>query len=182
MAARPRVLDWPLRQASLLIAPGTCTSPIASTTVAGTGIFGFGGDGGPATAAVLAGPHGLAGNPAGLLHISDTGNSRVRRLNADGTITTGVGAGTRGFAGEGGPAAGARSSGAHGIAFDAAGNLFVADRSNNRVRKVATTGTIATVAGNAIAGYSGDGGPGTAAMLNLPRAVAVDVAGNLYVA
>ena len=156
----------------------------ALTVVAGNGHAGISGDGGPATAASLSGPLGVAVDSAGNLYIADTGNNRVRKVSG-GTITTLAGNGTAGFSGDGGPAANASLSGPTGVALDSAGNLYIADTGNKRVRKV-SGGTISTVAGNGTAGFSGDGGPATSAMLagpgSAPQGVALDAAGNLYIA
>jgi trimeric autotransporter adhesin len=150
------------------------------TTVAGNGSYGFSGDGGPATEAQLLNPHGLAVDAAGNLYIADTMNLRIRKVSK-GIITTVAGDGTYGFGGDGGPATEAQLDLPYGIAVDAAGNLYIADEGNNRVRKV-SGGIMTTVAGTGADGFSGDGGPATAAQLNWPRAVAVDAAGNLYIA
>ncbi len=160
------------------------------TTVAGTGTPGFGnGDGGPATAAQLFFPAGTAIDPVGNLIIDDSGNDRIRKVSAStGTITTIAGSGEFGYSGDGGAATAASLSSPQGVAVDAAGNIYVADTSNQVVRKVtAGTGIISTVAGsnpggNFVGGYSGDGGPATAAELYYPEAVTVDALGNLYIA
>ncbi len=152
------------------------------TTIAGTGSFGFSGDGGPATDAQLADPRGVAVDAAGNVYIADYYNIRVRKVSTSGTITTVAGNGTLGFSGDGGPATSAGLRYPTGVAVDAAGNLFIADSNNHRVRKVSTTGTITTVAGNDSPGFSGDGGPATNASLSSPTGVAVDTAGNLYIA
>ena len=150
------------------------------TTVAGNGSYGFSGDGGPATSAQLLNPHGLAVDAAGNLYIADTLNLRIRKVS-NGVITSVAGNGTYGGSGDGGPATSAQLNMPYGIAVDAAGDLYIADESNNRIRKV-SKGVITTVAGNGTFGFSGDGGPATAAQLNWPRAVAVDAAGTIYIA
>jgi trimeric autotransporter adhesin len=147
--------------------------------VAGTGSAGFSGDGGPATAAQLGFPFGVAVDAEGSLYIADQSNSRIRKVS-EGTITTVAGTGTGGFTGDGGPATAAQLSYPRGVAVDAAGNLYIADDANLRIRKV-SGGTITTVAGNGSFGFSGDGGAATAAQLFYPMGVAVDAAGNLYV-
>jgi sugar lactone lactonase YvrE len=152
------------------------------STVAGNGTPGYSGDGGPATAAQLAGPSGVAVDGAGNLFIADNGNERVRKVSATGVITTVAGNGTPGYSGDGGAATSARLSRPLGVAVDAAGNLFIADSSNNRVRKVSVSGVITTVAGTGTSGYSGDGGPATSAWLSYPSGVAVDAAGDLFIA
>jgi sugar lactone lactonase YvrE len=156
------------------------------TTVAGNGTFGFAGDGGPATSASLANPHGVAVDNAGNIFIADTANRRIRRVDAvTGIITTVAGTGARGFSEDGGPAINATFRRPLGVSLDGAGNLFIADTNNNRIREVAApvtpSSTITTVAGNGTAGFSGDTGPATSAELNIPRAVAFDSTGNMYI-
>jgi uncharacterized protein (TIGR03437 family) len=155
------------------------------TTVAGNGTHGFSGDNGPATSAQLnlyngGYPIGIAVDSAGNLYISDSGNLRIRKVS-NGVITTVAGNGTQGFSGDNGPATSAELNQPEGIAADSAGNLYIADWQNSRIRKVAN-GVITTVAGNGTRGFSGDGGPATSAQLSYPQGVAVDSAGNLYIA
>ncbi|MFL5955383.1 MAG: hypothetical protein ACJ76I_14870 [Gaiellaceae bacterium] len=142
-------------------------------------------EGVPATSQALA-PHGLAVDQRGNLYISDFGSDRVRRVAVGGTITTVAGSGGSGvpggFSGDGGPATSAKLLLPTGLAVDKAGNLYIADKGNDRVRKVNTAGTITTIAGNGGAGFSGDGGPATAAKLNHPEGVAVDQHGNVFIA
>jgi sugar lactone lactonase YvrE len=150
------------------------------TTVAGNGTSGYSGDGGPATTAQLAIPWGVAVDAAGNLYIGDFSNYRVRKVS-NGVMTTVAGNGTRGYSGDGGPATSAELTQPQGVAVDGAGNLYIADGGNQRIRKVAN-GVIATVAGNGTLGFSGDKGPATSAQLSTPEYVAVDSAGNLYIA
>jgi len=152
------------------------------STVAGNGTYGFSGDGGPATAAQLRIPQGVAVDTAGNLFIADTGNNRVRKVTPGGVISTVAGNGTHGFSGDGGPATSAQLNYPSGVAVDTARNLFIADRNNNRIRKVAPGGVISTVAGNGTYGFSGDGGPAMAAQLRIPQGVAVDTTRNLFIA
>ena len=152
------------------------------TTVAGTGARGFSGDGGPATDAALNSTNGVAVDGAGNLFIADSGNNRIRKVDGAGIITTVAGGGGRGFSGDGGPATAAALRFPLGVAVDGAGNLFIADSSNNRIRKVDGAGIITTVAGTGAFGFSGDGGPATDAALGFPEGVAVDGAGNLFIA
>src|SRR5438034_3104998 len=153
------------------------------TTVAGNGSAGFSGDGGPATAAQLQYPYSVTLDATGNIFISD-GNDRIRRVDATtGIITTVAGNGSAGFSGDGGLATAAQLNAPSGVAFDAAQNLFIADRFNSRIRRVdAATGTITTVAGDGTFGFGGDGGPATAAQLTDPSGIALDASGNLFIA
>lgn len=154
------------------------------STFAGTGVAGFTGDGGAATAARLNTPVGLAIEPAtGDMYIADQVNHRIRVVDgATGIINTVAGTGTAGFSGDGGSPAAAMLNRPFGVTFDAAGNYYIADRSNNRVRKVdAGSGIITTVAGNGTVGFSGDGGQATSANLNRPVFIAFDGGGNMYI-
>ena len=161
-----------------------------ASVIAGSGAArmspGYSGDGGPATSARLNCPFGLAFDTAGNLLFADASNDRVRRIDPSGTITTLVGSGARGqasaYGGDGGPAADALLRAPIGIAFDAAGNLYIADRDNDRVRKVDTRGIITTIAGDGRSGYSGDGGPATEASLDDPSDIAIDASGNVLFA
>ncbi len=147
------------------------------TRVAGNGMPGFSGDGGPAINAQMV-PSGIALDSAGNLYIADTLNNRVRKVS-NGIITTVAGNGSLGFSGDNGPAVSAQLIPV-GVAVDSAGNLYIADGNNNRVRKVAN-GVISTVAGNGTPFFSGDNGAATLASLT-PGGIAVDTAGNLYIA
>jgi hypothetical protein len=173
-------------------------------TVAGTGTYGFSGDGGPATSAQLSDPAGVTVDAAGNLVIADYGDNRVRVVAAGtgsyygqpmtgGDIYTIAGTGTDGYTGDGGPAAGARVSVPAGVAADASGSLLIADSGNDAVRVIAgqdgmfygqqmTTGDIYTIAGTGTAGYTGDGNLATRAELNGPQGLTVDGSGNVVVA
>ena len=151
------------------------------TTVAGTGTQGYGGDGGPATSALLNGPYRVTLDAAGNLYIADSSNNRIRKVDTNGTIATVAGNGSASYSGDGGEATNASLDYPEDTAFDAAGNMYIADLSNNAIRRVDTKGIITTVAGNGFQGYSGDGGPATQASLDGPVSVAVDAAGNLYI-
>ena len=155
---------------------------------AGSGSFGFSGDGGPAIAANMIGPTGIASDNVGNLYIADFNNNRVRMVNTNGIINTIVGNGTQGYSGDGGPATSSELAQIYGLALDLQGNLYIADKINNRIRKVNTNGIISTFAGNGYGtglgygGYSGDGGQATAAELYYPSGVATDARGNVYIA
>ncbi|HWP56219.1 MAG TPA: hypothetical protein VN476_18950 [Pyrinomonadaceae bacterium] len=150
--------------------------------VAGTGSRGATGDGGQATNAELNQPAGLAVDSSGQLFIADEGNERVRKVSVDGRISTVAGKGVAGFSGDGGRAIAAQLSSPSGVAVDGAGNLFIADRWNNRIRKVTPHGKIMTVAGNGQNGNKGDGQLAVSAELRKPVDVAVDEAGKLFIA
>jgi trimeric autotransporter adhesin len=160
----------------------TLNSNSIITTIAGNGTSGFAGDGGPATSAILGTPWGIVLDSAGDLYVADVYNNRVRKIAAGGTITTVAGNGLLSYSGDGGAAAKAQLDEPQGVATDAAGNIYVADTVNQRVRKISPGGVINTIAGNGTAGFGGDGGPGTSAQLNNPVALAVDGSGNLYIA
>jgi len=151
-------------------------------TVAGTGRAGSGGDGGPAVLAQLDGPQDVAVDNAGDVFIADSGDNRVRRVDAHGVITAYAGSGDRGDAGDGGPAVDARLDTPTGLALGFDGALLIADTGNNRIRRVGADGTITTLAGTGDAGYAGDGNPAATALLNGPRCLAVDARGTVYVA
>ena len=152
------------------------------TTIAGVGVQGFSGDGGPATAAMVGRAVALALDSAGNLYFADSVNQRVRKIDVNGVITSIAGTGVDGFSGDGGPATAAQLGFPIGVAVDGAGNVYTADGDNNRVRKVTPAGIISTVAGNGNGGFAGDGGLAINASINIPSDVAVDAAGNLYIA
>jgi uncharacterized protein (TIGR03437 family) len=150
------------------------------TTVAGSGTQGFSGDGSLATAANFSTPTGVAVDASGAVYVADLDNGRVRRFLVGGNVDTF--AGTTTTVGDGGPSTRGRMIGVIGVAVDAAGNLYIADHTNNRVRKVTLSGTITTLAGNGQTGYAGDRGPAASSILNSPNSVALDSIGNLYIA
>lgn len=157
------------------------------TLVAGNGneSGGYAGDGGPATSALLSDPSALAFDGQGNLYITDELNNVIREVNTAGTISTVAGiaaSGFGGFAGDGGPGTAALLAQPGGLAFDASGSLYVADMNNERIRRLDTTNTITTVAGNGRFKYAGDGGAAISASLDSPEAVALDPTGNLFVA
>ncbi len=152
-------------------------------TMAGTGHQGFAGDGQQATAAQLNVPVGVFVDGSGTVTIADTGNQRIRQINASTGVISSIAGGGNG--GDGGPALSATLAGPYGVAEDASGNIYVVDQFNNRVRKVTSplsNGTITTIAGTGIIGFSGDGGSALNATFNQPTTVAIDGAGNLYIA
>lgn len=151
-------------------------------TYAGKTIWGFYGDGGPAVKAQLYNPTGVAIDAAGNVYIADSQNHRIRKVTPSGTITTIAGTGVAGFSGDSGLAINAKFYYPTDVAVDGAGNVYVADQYNNRIRMINPGGTITTVAGNGQQGFGGDNGPATKAKLNWPRTVAVDGAGNLFIA
>jgi sugar lactone lactonase YvrE len=157
------------------------------TTIAGTGTQGFSGDAGPATTAALDSPQGLAldsaNDAANNLYIADTHNHRIRKLNlTTGTITTIAGTGAQGFSGDNALATAAQLNLPTAVAFDATGNLYLADTGNHRIRKISTTGIITTIAGTGTQGFSGDNAPATAATIDSPTGLALDASDNLYLA
>ena len=152
------------------------------STVAGDGENGYSGDGGPATGASMTQPSGVAVDAFGNLFIADTYNLRIRKVSTNGIITTVAGDGDYGYSGDGVQATNASLYYPEGVAVDANGNLFIADTSNQRIRKVGTNGIISTVAGNGDYGYSGDGGQATSAGLYYPMSVTVDDLGNIFIA
>jgi uncharacterized protein YjiK len=167
-------------------APGSSAFTVVAGIYAGYsgGNNGYSGDNGPAVDAELNNPAGVAVDSAGNLYIADSGNNRIRKVTAgSGIITTIAGNGTAGFSGDNGPATEAELNDPAAVAVDSAGDVYIADFNNNRIRKVAVgSGVITTIAGNGTAGYSGDNGPATSAEMNHPESIAVDGAGDVYVA
>jgi len=153
-------------------------------SVAGCGVEGYSGDGGPAVHARIASPHGTALDRHGNIYIADLKNDRIRRVDAStGIITTVVGNGEHGYSGDGGLATDAMLASPIAVYATADGDLYIADHRNSRIRKVnAATGIITTVAGTGEQGFHGDGGPATQAAIALPRDVALDAEGSLYIA
>src|ERR1017187_6110015 len=152
------------------------------TRVAGTARAGNTGDGGTAVTAQLNFPMGIAVDAAGNLFVADRDASVVRKIAVNGTISTVAGSGTPGFAGDGGAATSAQINGPFDVAVASSGNLYIADTGNEVVRKVSPDGTISTVVGTGARGYLGDGGAARGAWLDGPESVAMDAAGNLYIA
>ncbi len=152
------------------------------STIAGTTVAGFGGDGGIATLAQLNNPRGVSVDGAGNVYIADMANQKVRKINTSGIISTIAGTTTGGYSGDGGQATIAQLTSPHGVAIDKAGNVYIADAGNHRIRKVNTSGVISTYAGTGTSGYSGDGGAATSAQLNIPAGINIDAGGNIFIA
>ena len=164
------VMSYPLQMAAQII-----------STFAGTGLAGYYGDGQAATLAMLDSPTYVAVDGAGNVYINDQRNSCVRKVTPAGIISTFAGTGTAGYGGDNGPATAAQLNSNWGIAIDDTGNVYIADQTNCRVRKVNTSGTITTFAGNGTPGFSGNGGAATSAQIQSPLGVAVDGHGNVYI-
>jgi trimeric autotransporter adhesin len=152
------------------------------STYAGNGITGYTDSGGVRTNAEFNHPWGLAFDGAGNLYIADHVNSAIRKITPSGIISTYAGTTTTGYMGDGGPATDAFLERPASIAFDAGGNLYIADNMNHVIRKIDASGYISTKAGTGTQGYTGDGGPATAATFNIPSGIALDHIGNIYVA
>ncbi len=151
------------------------------TTIAGNGLAGAAGDGGPATAARLSDPWAVIYDSGGAFLIADHGNDKVRRVGTDGVISTIAGTGTVGLSGDAGPAVAAKLNHPGGLAIDTVGRLLIADKGNDRIRRIEADGTINTIAGTT-GGYSGDGGMATSAKLSAPQDVTVSSSGVIYIA
>ena len=151
-------------------------------TLVGVGVYGYGGDNSRASTALIANPYHVATDPQGNVLVSDSGNHRVRRIDSQGIIRTIVGTGHPGFAGDGGLAANAQLRNPRGIHVDSNGTLYIVDAGNHRIRKVHTSGTIATLAGTGLAGFNGDDRLATTAQLSNPSGVTTDQFGNVFIA
>ncbi len=152
------------------------------TTVGGNGTSGYTADGIAATSSRLNAPASVAYDAAGNLYVADAQNHRVRKISATGTITTVAGTGTAGFGGDGSAATSAQLNTPMGVAVDAAGNIYIADNGNNRIRRINIAGNITTIAGTATGGFAGDGGAATSAQLNGPVGLFVNGSGSVFVA
>ena len=150
------------------------------TTIAGNGVAGYSGDDSAATLAKLDGPAGVAVDASGNVYIADDYNSRIRKVNTSGIITTIAGTGVNGYSGDNGPSTAAEINDPHGIAVDAIGNVYICDELNSRVRIINIMGIITTIAGTGLPGYSGDNTEATSAEIDHPYGVAVDLTGNIY--
>jgi sugar lactone lactonase YvrE len=149
-------------------------------TVAGVGTHGFSGDGGQATLAHLSFPRDVVVDQQGTLYVADTENHRIRRIGTDGIITTVAGSATSGFSGDGAQATSARMSFPRGVVLDDAGNLYITDSGNRRIRRVNTSGVIETIAGNGSSDFDGKSGPATDGSIGTPEDIDIDIEGNLY--
>ena len=178
--ARGRALGWAICALAVAAGPAQAASGDIST-VAGNGVSGTGGDGGPASSAQFIAPAGV-GFSGSDLYISDFDGHTVRRVDSGGGIARVAGTGTAGYSGDGGAATSAQLDQPSDVVADAAGNVYIADFLNSRIRKVTPGGTISSYAGTGVYGYSGDGGPAFAAQLGNPAGLDIDAAGNLYVA
>src|SRR5205807_10230822 len=147
------------------------------------GYAGYYGDDGQASVAGLRGPQDVTIGPSGSVYIADTGNAAIRKVSSDGNITTVAGSGAVGLAGDAGLATKAALNSPYSVAVDSSSNIFIADYGNNRIRKVDnSSGNISTLAGIGNVGFAGDGNAATGAILHQPTGVALDSAGNLYIA
>ncbi len=164
----------------LLLSVGYNSPAQIITTISGNGFSAYTGDGGPATAASINNPLGVAADGAGNVYIVDTKNHCIRKVNSAGIISTIAGNGTAGYSGDGGPATAALLNMPSKIVLDATGNILFVDNGNARIRKITTAGIISTIAGNGIAGNTGDGGPATAAQINASPGLAIDILGNVF--
>ena len=153
----------------------------ALLVVAGSGVQGFAGDGGPAASAELNQPQGLAVGRDGTVYVADTGNHRVRAVSPSGSISTFAGTGAAGFAGDGAVAVAARLRGPTGLGIDSVGGLLICDTGNHRIRRV-SGGLITTLAGVGVQGFGGDGGPAVSAKLDSPEGVTAAADGRIFVA
>lgn len=167
---------------ALLVGVSGGASAAGVDIIAGTGVAGHAGDGGPAARAQLNNPFGVVRGPDGAIYVCEYGGQVVRRIAADGTIATIAGSGAPGRTGDGGPATNATLNLPHEIRFDRRGDLFIADMKNHAVRKIdMKTGIITTFAGTGLPGYAGDGGPATKAQFRLPHSLQFDARGNLFI-
>lgn len=172
-----------MRRAALALFSFSVLWSQSTRTIAGTGVAGFSGDGGPGVKAQVNNPYGLVTGPDGALYFCEIGNHRVRRLDLKtNIISTVAGNGEKGYSGDGGPALAASLNQPYEVRFDNAGNMFFAEMQNHVVRRVdAKTKLISTVAGTGQPGFAGDGGPASKALLRQPHSIAFDHRGGLLI-
>ena len=163
------------------VAPPVPPLQLYINTVAGIGIEGYSGDGGPATESKISAV-GMCADRYGNVYIADTFNNRIRKVSSNGIITTIAGNGVSGYSGDGGLATNARLNFPWDVCIDIHNNIYICEQGNCVIRKIDTSGIITTIAGNGVFGYSGDGGLATNAKLNTPQGVAIDSSGNIYIA
>ena len=157
-------------------------APASIATLAGTGASGYSGDHGAAVRAQLGNPYGIVRGPDRALYLCEVDNHVIRRIAADGTISTVAGTGKRGYAGDGGAATNALLNEPYEIRFDASGNMLFVEMKNHLIRRVnAKTGVISTIAGDGQPGFSGDGGPASKAHFNQPHSIQLDAQGNVFI-
>jgi len=152
------------------------------TTIAGTGTASFSGDGGNATSASLSDPYGVAVSSSNEIYIADTGNHRIRKISTSGIITTIAGTGIASFSGDRGYATNATLSHPHGVAISSSNEIYIADTTNQRIRKISASGIITTMVGTGIASFSGDGDYASNGVLNNPYSIAISSSNEIYIA
>lgn len=179
--ARVSIL-WVLAFSGAAVTAAAQVPSFIISTIAGDGKAGYSGDGGPATSAALDDPRGIVTDPSGNVYFCDRENNAVRKIDLNGNISTIVGTGVAGYNGDNIQGTKAQLNTPWRVTIDPAGNLYIADSGNDRIRKLAPNGIITTVAGNGSPGYSGDGGAATSATLRIPEQAELDVYGNLYIA
>ena len=175
-----------IRWLILILSAGTIANtpaaPASIATLAGTGVSGYSGDHGAAVRAQLGNPYGIVRGPDRALYLCEVDNHVIRRIAADGTISTVAGTGKRGYAGDGGAATNALLNEPYEIRFDASGNMLFVEMKNHLIRRVdAKTGVISTIAGDGQPGFSGDGGPASKAHFNQPHSIQLDAQGNVFI-
>lgn len=158
------------------------TPTFTITTIAGNGVAGYSGNGGPAIKAELNDPRGVVTDPAGNVYFCDRDNNVVQKIDTNGVLTTIAGTGVAGYNGDNIPGTQAQLNSPWRVTIDPAGNLYIADAANDRIRKLAPNGIITTVVGTGQPGYSGDNGPALAATLRIPEQAELDVFGNMFIA
>ena len=175
-------IRWLILMLSAGTIANTTAAPASIATLAGTGVSGYSGDHGAAIRAQLGNPYGIVRGPDRALYLCEVDNHVIRRIAADGTISTVAGTGKRGYAGDGGAATNALLNEPYEIRFDASGNMLFVEMKNHLIRRVdAKTGVISTIAGDGQPGFSGDGGPASKAHFNQPHSIQLDAQGNVFI-